>query len=426
MSRGTPKRRPATPQPPAPSVPAEVAVTAMGAQGDGLAMGPSGPVFVPLALPGETVRGGLSGDRLALEEVLVASPERVAPDCRHFGRCGGCLLQHWDHVAYLAWKRALVVEALRREGLDPDVAPIIDAHGAGRRRVILHVRRYGTRTVIGFAERGSHAMVDLEECPVLAPALLAAIPALREVAQVLVLMGKPMDFQATLTDTGLDLDIRGTGPLPPARLMDLAAFAERFGFSRITRHGEMVIQRAAPVVTMGRARVDLPPAAFLQATQEGEGVLSRLVLEAVAGARSVADLFAGVGTFALRMAEEARVFVAESNAPALNALLRAGHAPGLRKIEGEARDLFRFPLPANVLGGFDAVVIDPPRQGAEAQARELAASPLKRLVYVSCNAQTFARDARVLTDGGFRLERVTPVDQFRHSPHVELVARFSR
>lgn len=404
----------------------DVTVRRVGAQGDGVAEGPSGPVFVPYALPGERVRGTLEGERLALAEILEPSAERVAPGCVHFGRCGGCLLQNWRPEPYLAWKRALVAEALAREGLETEVAPVVDAHGAGRRRVIFHARQYGARTVVGFAERKSHAMVALEGCPVLAPGLAQALPASRAVAEALAPLKKPLDLQVIATDSGLDMDVRGSGPLPPALLMDLAALAERFGLARLTRHGELVLQRAAPALAMGAARVELPPAAFLQATAEGEAVLSGAVLAATQGAKRVADLFAGVGTFALRLAAGARVFAAESRAPALAALMKAAHTPGLKAVAGEARDLFRRPLLAQELSAFDAVVMDPPRQGAEAQARELAGAKVGRLVYVSCNAATFARDARILAEGGWRLGGVTPVDQFRYSPHVELVATFDR
>ncbi|MFG1391542.1 class I SAM-dependent RNA methyltransferase [Xanthobacter agilis] len=401
-------------------------VRRVGAQGDGVAEGPNGPVFVPYALAGEKVRGVLEGERLTGLEVLEPSPERVAPECPHFGRCGGCLLQHWQLAPYLDWKRTLVVDALAREGLEVEVAPLVDAHGEGRRRVIFHARQYGAHTVVGFAERKSHAMVALEACPVLAPGLDLALPAARAVAEALAPLKKPLDLQVIATDTGLDMDVRGSGPLPPALLMDLAALAERYGLARLSRHGELVLQRTAPVLVMGVARVELPPAAFLQATRSGEEVLSRMVLAATAGAKSVADLFAGVGTFALRLAASARVFAAESHAPAMAALKKAAHAPGLKPVSGEARDLFRRPLQGAELSAFDAVVIDPPRQGAEAQARELALAKVGRLAYVSCNAATFARDARILAGGGWRLDQVTPVDQFRYSPHVELVATFSR
>ncbi len=405
----------------------ECLVTRMGAQGDAVAEGPDGPLFVPYALPGERVRGQSAGERLKLEAVLEASPDRVTPPCVHYGRCGGCLLQHWRTEPYLAWKRSLVRDALARERIETEVAEVVDAHGAGRRRVIFHARQYGPSTVVGFAERRSHAMVDLQACPVLSPALDGALPAARAVAELLVPLKKPLDIQVAASATGLDLDVRGSGPLPPLMLMDLADLAERFGLARITRHGELVLQRAAPVLVMGRARVELPPAAFLQATAEGEELLAAAVQAGTAGARRIADLFAGIGTFALRLAEGAQVHAVEGNPAAVAALLKAARAAcGLKGVVGAARDLFRRPLMAEELNAFDAVVMDPPRQGAEAQARLLAQSRLGRLVYVSCNAATFARDARLLVDGGWRLEGVTPFDQFRFSPHVELVGVFTR
>lgn len=405
----------------------DILIERMGAQGDGLAQGPEGPLFAPYTLPGERVRGQAEKDRFTAEEILAPSPERAAPVCPHFGRCGGCLLQHWQLAPYFTWKRGLVVDALAREGIEAEVRPLVDAHGAGRRRVIFHARQYGARTVVGFAERKSHAMVALDACPVLAPSLDAALPAARAVAEALAPLKKPLDLQVVATDTGLDMDVRGSGPLPPALLGDLAALAATFDLARLTRHGELLLQRTPPRLAMGRAEVELPPAAFLQATAEGERVLAEAVLAATEGVKRVADLFAGAGTFALRLAETARVFAAESHQGALAALLKAGRAtPGLRGIEGEARDLFRRPLMPAELAAFDAVVLDPPRQGAEAQVREIAQAKVSRLVYVSCNAATFARDARLLAEGGFSIRHVTPVDQFRYSPHVELVAVLSR
>lgn len=405
----------------------EITIDRMGAQGDGLAQGPAGPLFAPYTLSGEEVRGHIEKDRFVVDEVLRSSPERATPFCPHFGHCGGCLLQHWQIAPYLAWKRGLVAEALAREGVGTEVRPIVDAHGAGRRRVIFHARQYGARTVVGFAERRSHAMVEIGACPVLAPSLHAALPAARAVAQALAPLKKPLDVQVVATDTGLDMDVRGSGPLPPVLVGELAGLAARFDLARLTRHGELLLQRTPPRLAMGRAEVELPPAAFLQATAEGERVLAEAVLAATAGAKRVADLFAGAGTFALRLAETARVFAVESHQGALAALLKAARATsGLRGVEGEARDLFRRPLMPAELSAFDAVVLDPPRQGAEAQVAELARAKLARVVYVSCNAATFARDARVLAAGGFHLRHVTPVDQFRYSAHVELVGVLER
>jgi 23S rRNA (uracil1939-C5)-methyltransferase len=269
--------------------------------------------------------------------------------------------------------------------------------------------------------------VAIDHCPILAPTLAGAVDAAWTIADEIKLTQKPLDIQATATDGGIDIDVRGSGPLNAEQHARLANVATAHALARITRHGELVVQRAAPIITMGRATVTLPPGAFLQATAEGEAQLARLVLEAAGNARTVADLFTGLGPFALRLAERATVFAVDSDAAAIEALKRAAAgASGLKPIDAVARNLFRAPLTAQELGRFDAVVFDPPRQGAQAQARELAASRVPLVVAVSCNPATFARDAKILVDGGYRLTGVTPVDQFRYSPHVELVGMFAR
>ena len=367
-------------------------------------------------------------DRAHLLRVETASPERIAPICPHFGVCGGCALQHWQTARYRAWKRDLVVDALRQAGLAAEVADLVDAHGAGRRRVVLHARGATHQVLeVGFAARQAHHIVPIDRCPILAPGLAGVIPAAWALAEALRPAGKPLDIQATATDAGIDVDIRGSGPLEAKLAATLAAVGETHRLARITRHGELVVQRATPTVQMGRATVTLPPGAFLQATAEGEATLARLALAHVGTAKAVADLFAGVGPFALRLAETARVFAADAEEGAIAALTRAAaNTTGLKPITAERRDLFRRPLLAKELAGFDAVVFDPPRQGAEAQARELAASKVATVVAVSCNATTFARDVKLLVDGGYRLVEVTPVDQFRYSAHVEIVAKLQR
>jgi 23S rRNA (uracil1939-C5)-methyltransferase len=293
---------------------------------------------------------------------------------------------------------------------------------------VFHARR-GTHQVleVGFSALRAHHIVPIDRCPILAPALDGALPAAWDIAEALAPTRKPLDIQATATDTGIDIDVRGSGPLTADRTAALAAVAAKHRLARLTRHGELVVQRAAPTVTMGRARVALSPGAFLQATAAGEAELARLVLAHCAGVKAVADLFCGVGPFALRLAERARVTAADSDGPAVTALGRAVKTTqGLKPVDAMVRDLFRQPFVPVELTSFDAVVFDPPRQGAQAQARELAMSALALVVAVSCNATTFARDARLLADGGYRLTQVTPVDQFRYSPHVELVAKFER
>jgi 23S rRNA (uracil1939-C5)-methyltransferase len=338
-------------------------------------------------------------------------------------------MQHWSLAEYHVWKRSLVVEALGRAGLVAPVAEtIIDAHGRGRRRAVLHARRGNNDILeVGFTAPRAHHIVAIDRCPILAPSLDGAIKAAWAIADVLKPANKPLDIQFTATDNGLDVDVRGSGALTSARTAALARLAETHKLVRITRHGELLTQSAQPQLTIGRCQVPLPPGAFLQATAEGEAALARLVLAHVAGVKRVADLFSGVGTFALRLAETARVTAADNEVGAIDALKRAAAtAQGLKPVEASVRDLFRRPLMANELKNFDAVVFDPPRQGAEAQSRELAKSSVPIVIAVSCDAATFARNAALLVSGGYRLADVTAVDQFRYSFHVEIVAKFER
>ncbi len=401
-------------------------IARMGQRGDAIAETPEGAVYVPYALPGETVEVEREGDRARLLRVIVPSPDRIEPICPHFGTCGGCALQHWRSETYRAWKRGLAVAALAQVGIEAPVSDLVDAHGQGRRRATFHARHGGRKILaVGFAGRRSHEIVPIDQCPILAPPLARAIAIAWRLVEPLKPSGKPIDLAFTATENGLDVDLRGTGPLNPRMTTALAQIGAEEKLARITRHGELVAQFAEPSVKVGRARVVLPPGSFLQATALAEEILARLVTEAVGETRTVADLFCGVGTFALRLAERARVIAFDADAGAISALARAS-APGLKPIEAKARDLFRRPLVAAELAGCEAVVLDPPRQGAEAQARALAQSKAPRIVYVSCNPATFARDARILVDGGYRLVSVVPVDQFRYSAHVELVGVLER
>jgi 23S rRNA (uracil1939-C5)-methyltransferase len=411
-----------------------LAITRIGRRGDGIADTQSGAIYVPYTLPGETAEvDDWPGhpDRRHLLKIEVASPQRIAAICPHFGTCGGCALQHWTPAPYREWKRGLVIEALTQAGFDAGVGaladPLVEAHGEGRRRVVFHAwRRERDVLEVGFAALRAHHVVAIDHCPVLAPALAGAIEAAWAIAEALMAERKPLDIQVTASEAGLDVDVRGSGPLTSARMTELARLAETHRLVRLTRHGETIAQRAQPTVTMGRARVVLPPGAFLQATAAGEAALAALVLEHCGAAKSVGDLFAGVGPFALRLAERAKVMAADQDQDAVAALTEAAKTPRLKPIVAERRDLFVRPYLAKELARLDAVVFDPPRQGAQMQARELAASPVPLVVAVSCNPLTFARDARILVDGGYRLTRVTPVDQFLYSAHVELVARFEK
>lgn len=402
-----------------------VEIAGLDARGDGVT---GAGVAVPGALPGETARVRRFDGRLELVEILSPSIERAAPSCPWFGRCGGCAVQHMSDALYRDWKRGLVADALGRAGIDAEVGPLVDAHGAGRRRATFHARfPHGGADEVGFMRARSHDIVSIDGCPLFAPALVGAVPAARALAGDLRGLGKPLDIGVVATLEGLDVDVRGSGPLGLAETRKLIRTAEALDLARVSNHGAVVVERRAPRVAFGEALVALPPGGFLQATEAGEARLAAIAADALDGAKSVADLFCGAGAFALRLARRSEVFAADSDEAAIRALARgASGTPGLKHVAAERRDLVRRPLTAAELAPFDGALFDPPRAGAEAQARALGASAVPLVVAISCNAATFARDARILIDGGFRIGPVTPIDQFRFSPHIELAAVFRR
>ena len=343
--------------------------------------------------------------------------DRATPFCPYFGTCGGCTLQHFGPASYDALKRGLVEEALRAQRLEAALEPTIAAHGDGRRRATLHARG----GAVGYMAARSHALIDIMACPILVPQLQERAPALaRPIAATI----GDCDVAFTATDTGLDVAVRTQRRLKPERLTLLA---QRARLARLSLNGELVLQTVPPAVTMGRASVEIPIGSFLQATAMAEASLAALVLDGVGKAKIVADLFCGMGPFTLRLAEHARVYAADSDRTAIDALGKAlRFAKGLKPVTAKARDLFREPLVPVELKDMDAVVFDPPRAGAEAQARELARSKVPVVVAVSCEPRSFARDAAILIAGGYRLEKLTPVDQFAWSTHVELVGVFKR
>jgi 23S rRNA (uracil1939-C5)-methyltransferase len=403
-------------------------IARLGHRGDGIADTPAGPVYVAYALPGETVEVEAGGERARLVNVHAASAERIAAICQYFGTCGGCAMQHWREESYRDWKRNLAVAALAQAGVAGEVGALVDAHGEGRRRVTLHARRGGRKKLsVGFTGPRSHVVIPIEQCPIVAPPLKDAFRIASRLAEALEVSGKALDIQMTATEGGLDVDVRGSG-VPDAQTIErLGRIASEEKLARLTRHGELMAQLTEPAIRIGRARVTLPPGAFLQATEAGEQALAAIVVKAAEGAKRVADLFCGVGPFALRLAENSPVMAVDGSEPAVAALARAAAStPGLKKIDTQARDLFRRPLLTFELDPFDVIVLDPPRQGAEAQVRTLSSSKVRRVIYVSCDPATFARDAKLLAAGGYKLAELVPVDQFRYSAHVELVATFGR
>lgn len=408
-------------------------IVRMAGQGDGVAETDAGPVFVPLTLPGETVRGEIRDGRLDSAEVVEASPDRVAPASPHYGDCGGCSLQHWASGPYLDWKRDQVIAALARERIETEVEATVAVPVGTRRRLALHARRLEDgRVVLGFKARKSWRLVEVTTCPVADPRLVAAFPALNRVAAALLEHPKSAPtLHVTWTLDGLDVDVTGverrTGGLSADRKTQAIRAAREADVARLSLAGETLMMERQPRIVFGPATVPLPAGGFLQAVPEAEAAMTSRAVAAVRGARKVADLFCGAGTFTFPLATVASVVAADGSAPGIAALKAGiGSARGMKAITAEARDLFRRPLTPFDLKGCEAIVFDPPRAGAIDQTAQIAGARAQVVVGVSCNPQTFARDARVLIDAGFRLETVTPVDQFLWSAHIELVAVFRR
>ncbi|HWQ87869.1 class I SAM-dependent RNA methyltransferase [Brevundimonas sp.] len=408
-------------------------ITRIGGQGDGIAETAAGPVFAPLTLPGEVVRGRLLDGRLEAVEILKASPERIAPVSPHYGDCGGCSLQHWATGPYLDWKREQVRLALARERIETGIEATVAVPPGARRRLALHARRgEDGRVLLGFKARKSWRLVEVTACPVADPRLVAALPALARVAGAFLEHPKSAPtLHVTATLTGLDVDVTGverrSGGLSGDARMRAVEAAAAADLARLSLAGETLMMERQPKVAFGPAIVPLPPGGFLQAVPEAEFAMVGRAVEAVKGARKIADLFCGAGTFTFPLATVAPVLAADASAAGIAALKTGiGTGPGMKPVTAEVRDLFRRPMAPYDLRGCDAVVLDPPRAGALEQTRQIAGSKAAVVVYVSCNPVTFARDARVLIDAGFRLERVTPVDQFLWSAHVELVGVFRR
>jgi 23S rRNA (uracil1939-C5)-methyltransferase len=403
----------------------ESVIESLGAQGDGVT---AEGVFVPFALPGERVRLMPSGHRARLDAVLQRAPERTEPPCPHFSTCGGCALQHASDRLLAEWKRDLVRRALASRGIEGvGIRPTSTSPPASRRRATFGARRTRKGALVGFHAAASDEIVAVTTCPVSDPALVAALPALAEIAEIGGSRKGTLRLTVTASERGLDIAVEGGKPIEGPMYGQLVAVAATRGLARLSWDGEPLVTRRQPIHRFGRAWVAPPPGGFLQATREGEAALVAAMREAVGTAARVVDLFAGSGTFALPLAEGAEVLAADADAQAL-AALDAGWrgAEGLRRVVTERRDLLHRPLLARHLAAFDAVVFDPPRAGARAQVEQLALSSVPRVGAVSCNPATFARDARALIDGGYRLDWVLPVDQFRWSPHVELAAAFSR
>jgi 23S rRNA (uracil1939-C5)-methyltransferase len=440
MPHRRPARRAAAPAPSARPVEVEIVPVRLGGGGDGVATLPDGRVVhVPFAAPGDRVRarlGPIRGNAVeaSFAELVTAGPERQEPPCPHFGACGGCRVQHLVPETYVAWKRGLLATALDRAGVAGPIAPLAVIPPGTRRRATFAARRTGAGVVLGFNEWRSTRIVDVTDCRILDPRLAALLPPLRAMLGRLLPPGGAADIAAALLDDGADLVIESAAAPDLAARELLGRFAESEDLARLSWRGargaaEAIAHRRPGLVRFGGVPVTPPPGGFLQASRAGEAALIAAVTDAVGAARRAADLFAGAGTFALSLAADParRVLAVDGDSEAMGAVARAAGLAGIGgRVATAARDLSRMPLSTAELDAFEAVIFDPPRAGARAQAEALAASAVPIVVAVSCNPGTLARDARILVDGGYRMERAVPVDQFLWSAHLEAVGIFRR
>ena len=403
----------------------EFVVTRLDDAGDGVIEMADGHRAVPLALPGDRVMLEKDGAR------VLPAVDHALPPCPIFERCGGCRTQHMPDALYVRWKVDRLARAFAAHGLNPEIAPLARSPLAVRRRMTITAKRGGGP--IGYFARASHQIIDVAACPALAPALDAALPALRRLAASATATAAEVRLTATLCDNGVDAAI--TTRTEPSRQRGKRArprpapplVSEDPAIVRIARDGETLITIEAPIVTFDGVAVPFPPGAFLQATREGEAALTAAVLAGVGAASHVLDAFCGLGTFSLPLARHASVTAIDFDGPAIAALEAAArHASGRKPVTTMRRDLLRHPPSPAELSRYDAAVFDPPRAGARGLAQSLADSTLKTVVAVSCEPATLARDCAILVAGGFKITHVLPVDQFVATPHIEAVVRLRR
>jgi 23S rRNA (uracil1939-C5)-methyltransferase len=401
----------------------EYTIQRLGHLGDGIA---SGPLFAPMTLPGEVVTGTPDGQTLTDIRIVRPSEKRVAPPCRHFKACGGCQLQHASDDFVAEFKLGVVKASLDAHGIETIFKPLQTSPAQSRRRATFAAKRTKKGAMAGFHGRGSDVVIEIPGCQLLDPAVLGALPIAEKLAVIGTSRKAPLAVTVTASRGGLDISVQNGKELDGPLRQELAHVCDSLGLARLTWDGEVIAMRTPPVQRFGAAKVTPPPGAFLQATPHGEAALITAVREAVGDARHVIDLFAGSGTFSLPLADRAEVHAVEGDA-AMTAALDHGWrmSTGLKPVTTEARDLFRRPLLPDELAKTNAVVIDPPRAGAEAQIAEIVKAMPPVLAYVSCNPVTFARDAAVLIAAGYTLNWVQVVDQFRWSSHVELAAQFT-
>ena len=404
----------------------EVIIDKIGSLGDGMGMLNGQPVFVPGTIDGETVDASGEPPRFELEKVISNSPHRIDPTCQHFGVCGGCLLQHVSSKHVLDWKRQEVELAFSRARIDVKVEPTIGCEIGSRRRVTFTAKRISTNVVLGFKQRGSDELVAIEQCPILLPVLENNLSTFADLAKILIRGSEEIQLAINACDNGLDLNFALEQAPTEDMIAALVRAVAKTGFLRASINGDIVIEREKPVVAFGEAQVEIPPGGFLQAVAEAENAMAKLVSKHLKRSKKIVDLFSGSGTFSLRLARTAQVHTVEMEAAALSGLNSANGADGLRAISTEVRDLYDLPLMASELKRFDGICLDPPRAGAMDQVKQIAKTETRAVAYVSCNPTSLAQDAAILIKGGYKLESIHPIDQFVFSPHIEVVALFSK
>lgn len=415
----------------------KITIDEIGGRGDGLTELNGKMIYVPYTAPGDVIDIKINGSKGRLRHIHQKSNHRIDALCPHYTRCGGCSLQHINANYYHEWKEGLIRTALENQGLrDVNIAPMIMSPLGSRRRTTFHaIGRADGQIVFGYAEKGSHNLIDIAECPILMPEITALIAPIKKLLSGLLKKKEKMSVAITMGENGIDLILKGRGDIDLSLRMDLAEFAEKNDLARISwfdtsiknSRYELLAERRKPFVKFEGNKVFFPEGSFLQATKQGQEALIRAMLDGIDGAKRIVDLFSGCGTFSIAAAKYANVHAVENNEEMLTALkLSANQMSGIKQVSTELRDLFLRPLLPHELNNYDVAVIDPPRAGAKHQMVEILNSDLKKLVMISCNPITFSRDVESLTQAGFKMGTVTPVDQFLFSPHLEIISIFEK
>lgn len=406
----------------------ELKVDFVGHKGDGVAHLNNHPIYVPYVLEGETITVQGSGPRRELDAILQASEDRIEPICKYFGTCGGCQLQHMGESAYLEWKMALVTEPLSRVGISLKPDAILSYANASRRKCVFNAQRSSEGMLLGFNEKSSSAIVALDACPVLVPSINEQLDKIHDLVNSVPTTKHPLRVSVLVTKNGLDIAIEDAKPLSETERQVLIKKTIAHKFSRLSVNIETLIKTSEPHIEIASTIVSPPPAAFVQALKQAEDDMSDIVSGFLKGCKQVADLYCGIGTFALKLAENSAVYAVEESGDALNSLDEAWRDTGgkLKQIKTEKRNLERRPVTFGELKKMDGLVFDPPRAGAELQCKQIAKSLVKKVAAVSCNPTTLATDLEILIEGGFKVKRIVPIDQFKYTPHVEVVVLLER